>query len=68
MDEDVMNQQVRAFLKRTGITAQREIEAAVREGLADGRLKGDERLSATMTLRVAELGVDVTIDGDIALE
>lgn len=68
MDEEVLNQQIRAFLKRTGITAQREIEAAVRARLEDGRLKGNERLPASMTLRVEGVELEVTIDGDIALE
>lgn len=68
MDEEVLNQQIRAFLKRTGITAQREIEAAVRTRLEDGRLQGNERLPASMTLRVEGVELEVTIDGDIALE
>ncbi len=68
MDEEVLNQQIRAFLKRTGITAQREIEAAVRARLEDGRLKGNERLPASMTLRVEGVELEVTIDGEIALE
>jgi hypothetical protein len=68
MDEDVLNQQVRKFLKRTGINAQREIEGAVRDALAHGRLRGSETLSASMTLRVPELELETRIDGDIALE
>ena len=68
MDEDVLNQQVRRFLKRTGITTQREIESAVREAVAAGRLSGGERLPASMTLRVPELDLEVRIDGEIALE
>jgi hypothetical protein len=68
MDEEVLNQQVRRFLKRTGINAQREIEGAVREAVAAGRLTGDERLAASMTLRVPGLDLEVRIDGEIALE
>jgi len=68
MDEEVLNQQIRAFLKRTGITAQREIEAAVRARLEDGRLQGNERLPASMTLRIDGVELEVTIDGEIALE
>lgn len=68
MDEEVLNQQIRAFLKRTGITAQREIEAAVRAHLADGRLQGNERLPASMTLRMEGVELEVTVDGEIALE
>lgn len=68
MDEDVLNQQVRSFLKRTGINAQREIEGAVRAAIASGRLKGDERLPVSMTLRLADLDVETTIEGEIGLE
>jgi len=38
MDEEVLNTSVRKFLKKLGVTAQREIETAVREAAAAGRL------------------------------
>jgi hypothetical protein len=34
---------VRRFLKKLGVTAQREIELAMREQLDAGALRGDER-------------------------
>jgi hypothetical protein len=40
MNEDVFNISVRKFLKRLGVTAQCEIKQAVRQGLAEGKLKG----------------------------
>ena len=40
MNEDVFNMSVRKFLKKVGVTAQREIEQAVREAEAGGKLKG----------------------------
>ena len=40
MNEDVFNTSLRGFLKKVGITSQREIEKAVRAAVADGRLKG----------------------------
>ena len=46
MNDDVFNMSVRKFLKRVGITAQREIENAVREALAGGRLSGTAKLPA----------------------
>ncbi|MDR3530005.1 MAG: DUF6494 family protein [Rhodopila sp.] len=45
MDEDKFNISVRKFLKVVGITAQREIEKAVREALSAGRLKDDAKSS-----------------------
>ena len=40
MNEDVLNSSIRKFLKTLGVTAQREIEKAVRKGLADGKSRG----------------------------
>ena len=59
MDEDVLNQQIRKFLKKVGITSQREIEKAVREGVANGVLRGDETLDAEVTLNLS--GVDLSV-------
>ena len=67
MDEDAFNMSVRRFLKTLGVTAQREIERAVREQLEAGRLRGDERLTATATVAVRGLPDDVVVTGTIAL-
>ena len=40
MNEDTFNMSVRKFLKKVGVTAQREIEQAVRDAEAGGKLKG----------------------------
>ncbi len=50
MDEEALNTSVRKFLKKLGVTAQREIEKAVRDGVASGRLKGSERLPANAVI------------------
>ena len=50
MDEAALNMSVRRFLKQLGVTAQRDIELAVREQLDAGELRGDERLEATATV------------------
>jgi len=52
MNEDVFNASLRGFLKKVGITSQREIERAVREAVAAGRLKGHEKLPAKMVLTI----------------
>ena len=67
MDEDVLNMSVRKFLKKLGVTAQREIELAVREQLASGDLQGDETLDATATVTIAGLSRDVVVTGQIYL-
>ena len=61
MDEDVFNIQLRKFLKKVGIQSQREIEQAVRDGIASGVLKGNETLNASVRLQLGETGLDVTI-------
>jgi hypothetical protein len=68
MDEEVFNTSIRKFLKTFGVTAQREIEKAVREAVAAGKLKGNEALPATMTLKVGQIGLSLEIDGAIELE
>ena len=67
MDEEVFNMSVRRFLKELGVTAQREIELAVREQLDADGLQGDETLDATATITVAGLSRDVVVTGRIAL-
>jgi hypothetical protein len=68
MNEDVLNVSVRKFLKKVGITSQREIEQAVRTAVAGGRLKGNEALPAKVTLSVEGLGLAVEIEGAVQLE
>jgi hypothetical protein len=67
MDEEVFNMSVRKFLKKLGVTAQREIELAVREQLESGDLRGDEKLDATATITVDGLSRDVIVTGQISL-
>ena len=67
MDEDVLNMSLRKFLKKVGVTSQREIEQAVRAALDAKRLKGDEKFLAEVHLRVPAIGLDTVIDGEIEL-
>jgi len=67
MNEDVFNASLRKFLKRVGVTSQREMEKAVRDALASGRLKGREKLSARMVLTVDSVNLTHEIDDEIEL-
>ena len=67
MDEDAFNMSLRKYLKKLGVTSQREIEAAVREQLASGALRGDEALEVVTTVSVKGLADDIVVDGTIAL-
>lgn len=68
MNDEALNMSLRKFLKVVGVTSQQEIEKTIRAALADGRLKGDEKLSAKMVLTIEKVGLNHTIDGTIALE
>jgi hypothetical protein len=68
VNEEVFNIELRKFLKKFGITAQREIEKAVAAGIESGQLKGDETLEVSATLRLERVIEGVVVDGDIALE
>jgi Family of unknown function (DUF6494) len=68
MNEEALNTSLRKFLKVVGVTSQREIEKAVREAIASGRLKGIEALSAKVVLTIDKAGLTHTIDGTIELE
>jgi hypothetical protein len=58
---------IRKLLKEFGVTAQREIEKAVRQAVAEHRLKGSERLSAKLTLSIPTVGLTHNIEGDVDL-
>jgi hypothetical protein len=68
MNEDVFNGSIRKFLKTLGVSAQREIEKAVREAVTQGRIKGNEKFPATATVTLAGLGLSHEIEGEIELE
>ena len=67
MNEDVFNMSLRKFLKKVGVTSQREIEKAVRDAIDKGQLRGDETLSAEVTLKVGGVELSEKIDGKIEL-
>jgi hypothetical protein len=67
MNEDVFNNSLRRFLKKVGITSQREIEKSVRDALANGRLKGHEKLPAKMVLTIGGVSLSHEIDDEIEL-
>jgi hypothetical protein len=67
MNEDVFNTSLRRFLKKVGITSQREIEKAVRDALEAGRLKGNEKLPAKMVLTVGGVSLSYEVTDDIEL-
>jgi hypothetical protein len=68
MNEDALNVSVRKFLKKVGVTSQREIEHAVRAAVGGGRLKGNETLPAKATLTIEGINLSIDIEGAVELE
>lgn len=67
MDDDQFNMNIRKYLKKVGITSQREIENAVRAALEKGDITGEESLDVKVTLAIGSLNLSVDIDGEIGL-
>ena len=67
MNEDVFNASLRKFLKKVGVSSQREIEKAVREAIETGGLKGHEKLPAKMVLTVGGISLAHEIADEIEL-
>ena len=67
MNEDRFNMDIRKFLKVVGVTSQREIENAVRDALAKGKLGESALLKPRVILSIPELGLEYVVDGEIGL-
>ena len=67
MDEDAFNMSVRKFLKRVGITSQREIENVIRKALADGVIDQDAVCKVSMQLTIEHAGKPLIIEDEIKL-
>jgi len=67
MNDEVFNLDLRKFLKRFGVTAQREIERAVAEAVERGTLQGTETLTVRATLTIPNVLSELRIDGEIGL-
>jgi hypothetical protein len=68
MNEDIFNMELRKFLKKVGVTSQREIEGAVRAGLDSGSLAGQKSVKARVVLTLEGLATEHVVEDEIALE
>jgi hypothetical protein len=50
MDEDNLNIEIRKFLKKVGITSQREIENYIRKKFSESSLKESQSIEISMNL------------------
>lgn len=62
---DEFNMSLRKFLKRLGVTGQQEIERAVRNAVASGRVGAGDALPVRATIRIDAVGLEHTIEGEI---
>jgi len=60
--------EVRKFLKKVGVTSQREIENAIFKAIESGQLKGSESLGIKMTLESPVLDLKHVVEGSVELE
>jgi Family of unknown function (DUF6494) len=67
MNEDLFNTSLRKFLKKVGVTSQREIEKAVRDAIESGRLKGNEKLPAKIVLTLGGVSLSHEVTDEIEL-
>lgn len=67
MDEERFNFELRKFLKRFGVTAQREIERSVRAAIESGGVRGDATLIVEASLTIPGVLPPIRIDGQIVL-
>lgn len=68
MDEERFQADVRRFLKKFGVTSQREIEDAVRRAVDSGVLAGDERLRIEAIVTIQGIPEPIVVEGELALE
>ena len=68
MNEDEFNLSIRKFLKKVGITAQREIEKSIRAALDEGKLTSDSSVQVSVRLSIECKDDDVVIEDQIRLQ
>lgn len=66
MNDEILNMSLRKFLKKVGITSQREIETAIRAAATRGDVPAS--IPAKVTLSLPSLGLTVDIDGAVETE
>jgi hypothetical protein len=67
MNEELFNLELRKFLKRFGVGAQREIEKAVQQGIASGALGGAETIKVRARLEIEGMDSDLVVEEQLPL-
>ena len=67
MDDEILNLEIRKFLKNVGITSQREIEKKIREAIETKAIDGNENLEVEVSLNIGKINLAHKISGIIKL-
>jgi len=68
MNEDSLNIEIRRFLKKVGITSQREIEKEIYNAEKNGNLKIGDKIDLEMTLSIKNFNSKKSIIGKILID
>jgi len=60
--------EIRKYLKKIGITSQREITEAVNQSISEGKLDGNETLKASAKIMIHDIDFELEINGEISLD
>ena len=68
MNEDHLNLEIRKYLKKVGITSQRELESHIKKSITEGSIKVGDSLDIEMTLVVKDINLQHTISDKLTIE
>ena len=68
MNEDHLNLEIRKYLKKVGITSQRELETHIKKSINEGSLKIADSLDIEMKLTVNDINLHHIISDKITIE
>lgn len=67
MDEEILNSEIRQFLKKVSVSAKREIEQTIFAAIDTQQLVGDETLPIKISVSIPDLDLHHHISGQIKL-
>ena len=68
MNEDNLNMEIRRFLKKVGITSQREIENQIHNAEKKGNIKIGDEISLEMSLKIHNFDSTNIVKGKIIID
>ena len=68
MNEDHLNLEIRKYLKKVGITSQRELESHIKKSITEGSLKIGDSLDLEMKLVVNDINLQHIISDKLTIE